>query len=172
VRTRFRVAVISLALAAVALVATALGAQPVRPGVTAPEIDLPVLTGGRVRLSKLRGHPVVVSFWATWCPSCRIEFPELVRLQQKHGPAGLRVLGVNGRDQERSTKSVKAFLDEVGASFPVALDQRGAARRKYRLVGLPTTVFVDSAGIIQRIHMGAITREQLDRGVATILPPR
>jgi thiol-disulfide isomerase/thioredoxin len=166
-RTRFRAAVIAFALAA-----PALDAQPVRVGVAAPEIDLPGLTSDRVQLSKLRGHPVVVSFWATWCPSCRSEFPELVRLQETHGSAGLRVLGVNGRDQERSTKSVKAFVDEVGATFPVALDQRGAARRKYRLVGLPTTVFVDSAGIIQRIHMGAITREQLDRGVATILPPR
>jgi thiol-disulfide isomerase/thioredoxin len=166
-RTRFRAAVIAFALAA-----PTLDAQPVRVGVAAPEIDLPGLTGDRVQLSTLRGHPVVVSFWATWCPSCRSEFPELVRLQETHGSAGLRVLGVNGRDQERSTKSVKTFLDEVGATFPVALDQRGAARRKYRLVGLPTTVFVDSAGIIQRIHMGTITREQLDRGVATILPPR
>jgi len=165
-RTRFRAAVIAFALAA-----TDIDAQPVRPGVAAPEIDLPVLTGGRVRLSTLRGHPVVVSFWATWCPSCRRELPELVRLQDTHGPAGLRVLGVNGRDQERSTKNVKALLDEVGASFQVALDQRGSVRRNYRLVGLPTTVFIDSAGIIRRIHPGAISREELDRGVAAILSP-
>ena len=166
-RTRFRAALIALALAA-----PALDAQAVRAGVAAPEIDLPVLTGGRVQLSTLRGHPVVVSFWATWCPSCRTEFPELVRLQETHGPAGLRVLGVNGRDQERSTKNVKAFLDQVGASFPVALDQRGKARQRYRLIGLPTTVFIDSAGIIERIHIGAISREELERGVAAILPPR
>lgn len=79
---------------------------------------------------------------------------------------------VSTGDQERSTKNVKAFLDEVGASFPVALDRRGKTRRKYRLVGLPTTVFIDSAEIILRIHMGAISREELDRGVAAILPPR
>ena len=156
---------------ALVLSAPALDAQPVRVGVAAPEIDLPLLTGGRAQLSKLRGYPVVVSFWATWCPSCRTEVRELVRLQEKHGPAGLRVLGVNGRDQERSTKNVQAFLDELGASFPVVLDQRGSARRKYRLVGLPTTVFVDSAGTIQQIHHGAIGREELERGVAIILPP-
>lgn len=171
-RTRFRAGVSALALAVLALAATSVDAQPVRVGAAAPEIDLPMLTGGRVQLSKLRGHPVVVSFWATWCPSCRTEFPELVRLHETHGPAGLRVLGVNGRDQERSTKNVKAFLDEVGASFPVVLDQRGRARLEYRLVGLPTTVFVDSAGIIQGIHRGPISREELDRGVAAILPPR
>src|SRR4030095_2017296 len=131
-RTGFRAAVIAFAM-----VAPALDAQPVRAGVAAPEIDLPMVTGGRIQLSKLRGHPVVVSFWATWCPSCRTELPELVRLQETHGPAGLRVLGVNARDQERSTKTVKAFLDQVGASFPVALDRRGKARQRYRLIGLP-----------------------------------
>ena len=164
-RTRFRAAVIAFALAAPGLTA-----QPVRPGVAAPEIDLPMLTGGRVQLSKLRGHPVVVSFWTTWCPSCRTEFPELVRLQETHAGTGLRILGVNGRDQERSTKNVKEFLDAAGASFPVGLDQRGKARQKYRLFGLPTMVFVDSAGIIQRIHSGPISHDALERAVAEILP--
>ena len=163
-RTPLRVAMMAFALAA-----PSLDAQPVRVGASAPEIDLPALSGRRVRLSTLRGHPVVVSFWTTWCPSCRTEFPELVRLQETHGPE-LRILGVKGRDQERSTKNVQAFLAEVGASFPVALDERGIARRKYRLFGQPTMVFIDSAGVIRRIHAGPISREELDRGVAEILP--
>lgn len=165
--TQLRAAVLALMLGA-----SALDAQPVMVGAPAPDIDLPALMGGRVELSKLRGHPVVVSFWGTWCPPCRTEFPELVRLHETHGSTGLRVLGINARDQERNTKNVKAFLDEFGASFSVALDQRGRARRKYRVLGLPTTVFIDSAGIIERIHMGPISREELDRGVAAILPPR
>ena len=159
-----------LALAVVGLVKPPmLAAQAVRVGALAPEIDLPLLAGGRVQLSKLRGHPAVLSFWGTWCPPCRSEFPELVRLFAAHGSDGLVVLGVNGRDQEVSTKDVKAFADEFAVSFPIALDQRGRTRRTYRLVGLPTTVFVDSAGIIQRIHMGPISREELDGGVALIL---
>ena len=164
----------SFRLSIVALMVCAAGAaaQPVREGVPAPEIDLPVLTGGRFELSKLRGHPIVLSFWGTWCPPCRDEFPELVRLHETYGPTGLRVIGVNGRDQERSTRNVKAFIDEFHVAFPVALDQRGSARRSYRLVGLPSTVFVDSAGTIRRLHMGPISREDLERGVATILTPR
>lgn len=170
--TSGRTVAIALVAAAVMLRTPILGAQPVRVGAPAPEIDLPLLSGGRAQLSRLRGHPVVVSFWATWCPSCRTELPDLARLHETHGAAGLQVLGVNGRDQERNTRNVQAFLDEVGASFPVALDQRGKARRDYRLVGLPTTVFIDSAGIIQRVYMGPISREELDRGVAAIFPPR
>ena len=163
-------------LVGLALVATlavpAAGAQPVRRGVPAPEIDLPTLTGGRVQLSKLRGHPVVVSFWGTWCPPCRLEFPELVQLHEAHSAAGLRILTVNGRDQERSTKAVQSFVDEFKAAFPVALDQRGRSRRDYRLTFLPTTVFIDSAGIVQHVHLGGISGADLDRGLAMIFPPR
>jgi thiol-disulfide isomerase/thioredoxin len=154
------------------VMASTAGAQNVKAGAPAPEIDLPTLTGGRVQLSKLRGHPIVVSFWGSWCPPCRSEFPELVKLHEAHGADGLLVLGVNGRDQELSTKAVQAFVDEFGVPFPIALDQRGRARRAFRLVGLPTTVFIDSAGVIQQIHRGPISREELDRGLSTIFPPR
>jgi thiol-disulfide isomerase/thioredoxin len=156
-------------VAAVALVASSAGAQPVGPGARAPEIDLPSLAGGRVQLSKLRGHAVVVSFWGTWCPPCRDEFPELVRLQAAHGAAGLFVLAVNGRDQETSTKNVQSFVDEFSAPFRVALDERGRARRAFLIQGLPTTVFIDSGGVVRRVHRGAITRDGLEAGLATIL---
>ena len=159
-------------IVALMMCAAGVAAQPVREGAPAPEIDLPVLTGGRLQLSKLRGHPVVLSFWGTWCPPCRDEFPELVRMHESFGPSGLRVIGVNARDRERSTRTVKEFIDEFRVAFPVALDQRGIALRSYRLVGLPSTVFVDSAGIVRRVHMGPISREDLERGVAAILTPR
>ena len=154
------------------LAASVVSAQRVKPGSPAPEIDLPTLAGGRMQLSKLRGHPVVVTFWGTWCPPCRDEFPELVRAHITHSLAGLYVVGVNGRDQELSTKNVQKFVDEFSVPFQVALDQRGRARRAFQLVGLPTTVFIDSSGVVQQIHRGPITRAELDSGLATILPRR
>ena len=157
------------AIVAVALAASIVGAQPVRVGSPAPEIDLPTLAGGRVRLSQLRGQPIVVSFWGSWCPPCRSEFPELVRAHREHA-GGLYVLGVNGRDQELSTKDVQKFVDEFAVPFQVALDTRGKAQRTYRLRGLPTTVFIDSAGVVQRMHIGPISRAELDSGIAAILP--
>jgi thiol-disulfide isomerase/thioredoxin len=163
--------------AALALVTSAAGAQPVKPGTRAPNINLPSLTGSRVKLSELRGHPVVVSFWATWCSPCRAEFPELMKLEQQYDSVGLRVLGVNGLDQERKTeelsrKAVRQFVDELAVSFPIALDERGQTRRAFHIVLLPTTIFIDSAGVIQQVHVGAISREELERGVATILQSR
>ena len=100
-------------IAALVLTASVCGAQPVKTGGRAPDIDLATLGGSRIRLSALRGHPVVVSFWATWCSPCRAEFPGLVRLHQQYDSIGLRVLGVNGRDQELSTKAVQKFVDDL-----------------------------------------------------------
>jgi thiol-disulfide isomerase/thioredoxin len=145
-------------------------AQEIAKGTPAPEIDLPTLEGGRVKLSALRGHPVVVTFWGTWCPPCRVEFPELVAAHQKYREAGLEVLAVNQRDQELRTSDVQAFVKEFSVEFTVALDSRGRSRRSYRLIALPTTVFIDSAGIIQEVHMGPINRNELARGLAMILP--
>lgn len=161
-----------MALLTLALLPAAAGAQEIAPGRPAPEIDLPMLQGGKVKLSTLRGHPVVVTFWGTWCPPCRAEFPELVAAYRKHREAGLGVLAVNQRDQELSTEDVRAFVKEHSVEFTVVLDTRGKARRNFRLIALPTTVFIDAAGIIQHVHSGAISPKELGVGLATILPPK
>jgi len=147
-------------------------AQKPARGEAAPDIDLPTLAGGHVRLSSLKGHPVVVTFWGTWCPPCREEFPELVAAQKKHRASGLLVLAVNQRDQELSTKAVEDFVKEFGVDFDVALDTRGRTRRSFRLIGLPTMVFVDASGVIQVVHPGPITPAEFDTALAAILPAK
>lgn len=153
-------------------IARATSAQTIAKGTSAPEIDLPRLEGGKIKLSSLRGHPVVVTFWGTWCPPCKAEFPELVAAHGKYRDAGLEVLAVNQRDQELSTRDVQAFVKQYSVEFTVVLDPRGRSRQKYRLIALPTTVFIDSAGIIQHVHSGAISPKELAGGLATILRPR
>jgi len=139
-------------------------------GMAAPDIELPRLGGGVVKLSELRGHPVVITFWGTWCPPCRDEFPVLVAAHRKYRETGLEVVAVNQRDQELNTKDVQAFVAHYGVEFTVLLDARGRSRRGYRLTALPTTVFVDSAGVIRTFHGGPISARDLARGLATILP--
>lgn len=138
----------------------------------APEIDLPTLAGGRAKLSKLRGHPVVITFWGTWCPPCKDEFPELVSAHRKYRDLGLEVVAVNQRDQEINTRDVEDFVKAYSVEFIVALDSRGRSRRDFRLVALPTTVFVDAEGVMQTIHSGPLSASELAAGLATILPAR
>jgi thiol-disulfide isomerase/thioredoxin len=154
---------------ALAMSGSVVDAQNVGVGTRAPEIDLPTLGAGRVKLSGLRGHPVIVTFWGTYCPPCREEFPELVKAQATHAHAGLFVLGVNGYDQEFSTKDVQKFVTEFSVPFTIALDTRGKARDKYLVRGLPTTLFIDTGGVIRGIHRGPISRLLLDSGIAKIL---
>ncbi len=162
------------AVLALALAASAAGAQSVKLGTRAPNIDLPVLSGGRVKLSELRGHPVVVTFWQTWCPSCRSEFPELIKANAAYAAAGLVIVGINDPMQEHSggdgAKHVKLFVDELAVSFQIALDKNGRTRDRFGVLTLPTTVFIDADGTVQSINRGPTSRDELERGLATILP--
>jgi len=144
-------------------------AKAIAQGIAAPEIDLQTLAGGRVRLSALRGRPVVLTFWGTWCPPCKDEFPALVAAHRRHQADGLEILAVNQRDQELNTKDVEAFAKEYGVDFTVALDPKGRSRRSYKLIALPTTIFVDRAGVIRTVHSGPISVKQLGEGIGTIL---
>jgi len=153
---------------AIVLFASGAGAQ-LPAGTAAPEIDVRTLGGARFQLSALKGRPVVMTFWGTWCPPCREEFPELAELYRKHhAAAGLEIVAVNQRDQERRTSDVQHFVDEFSVPFTVVIDPRGRSRRSYRLIGLPTTVFVDTGGVIRRVVSGPLGREQLGLGLASI----
>lgn len=159
-------------LVAVQLVATlslaTAGDAQLRPGTPAPDIELRTLGDAPFRLSALKGRPVILTFWGTWCPPCRQEFPELVSLWKRHHEGGLEIVAVNQRDQELSTKDVQQFVDEFSVPFIVVLDPRGRSRRTYRLMGLPTTVFVDRAGLITHMVAGPISEEQFARGLTTL----
>ena len=148
-----------------------LWAQGAEVGQPAPDFGLAELQGGDVHLSQFRGHPVVINFWASWCPPCRTEMPEIVAAHAAHRAAGLEVLAVDLTDQE-SRSDIRRFVAEMKMTFPVLLDERGRVRRAYRLRGVPTTVFVDTAGVVRAMNPGPLTSEALARGLDSILPGR
>lgn len=149
---------------------TATGARPPQaPGWPAPEFELKSLEGRRTRLSEFRGRPVIVNFWASWCVPCREELPAIMAAYERHSVAGLAVLAVNLRDQERE-RDVRRFVEEFRLPFPILLDARGAVRRRYRVRAIPTTVFIDSTGTVRLTHAGPLTAEAFRRGLGEILP--
>jgi cytochrome c biogenesis protein CcmG, thiol:disulfide interchange protein DsbE len=159
------------ALAMLALLGAPLAARAQTPriGQPAPDFSLETLDGGRLSLSELKGHPVLVNFWASWCKPCRTEMPEIVGAYQQRLGTGLEVVAVNLTDQEKK-KDVGRFVEELQMQVRVLLDVKGKVRERYRLVGLPTSIFIDRAGIVRVIHPGPMSREALDRGLAEILP--
>lgn len=139
------------------------------PGDTAPPITLKTLAGGSDSLSRYRGHPVLVNFWATWCEPCKDEMPVIVAAYQAHQTAGLVVLAINLTDQETSVKDVRKFVVEFQMPFPVLLDDRGKMRRRYALRGLPSSVFIGADGVVRAVNRGPVTAEALQQQLAKIL---
>lgn len=145
---------------------TVVGGHPLA-GKTAPEIDLVSLDGERVTLSSLRGRPVLINFWATWCPPCREEFPLMVQAYADHADDGLEILGILHDD---AAEGAGAFVADQGAAWPVLLDPDDTAWSDYLGVGLPTSFFVDADGIVQAFSLGPFNEAGLAAQLATVLP--
>jgi peroxiredoxin len=123
-----------------------------KTGFLAPDFTLATTDGDAIQLSALQGRPVVVNFWATWCPPCRAEMPELEALWQRFGQGSVMVLGV---DQGESAVVVERFArEEVPTSFPLLLDESQEVGRLYQVHALPTTFFIDAQGRIQDVKVG------------------
>ena len=137
-------------------------------GFLAPDFTLTALEGGDVQLSTLRGKPVILNFWATWCPPCRAEMPELEALWQRYQDDGLLLIGV---DQGEDAATVERFARGlVGTTFPLLLDTNQAVGRAYGVRALPTTVFIDAEGRIQDVRIGGpMNRAMLIDSVTKIL---
>ena len=150
-----------------------------KEGAYAPDFLLEKVSGGETDLSDFRGHPVVLNFWATWCQPCRQEMPQFVDAYSKYKDTGLVILGVN---LQEGKSVIQPFADDFGMTFPLLIDRDGEVADKYRLFGLPTTVFIDSDGVIKSIFsgplqdteqgtnvQGAIGGSELDDGIHSIL---
>jgi peroxiredoxin len=137
------------------------GTPPVgtQVGSTAPDFALVDLDGNTVRLSDLRGQVVMLNFWAVWCGFCQIEFPAIQAGYEAHRDQGFVVLAV---DVQEERDVVRAFMEDMGATFPALLDAQAEVTLAYRIRGLPTSVFIDQDGIIFAVHIGPLDKEALD----------
>ncbi|MCL4301545.1 MAG: TlpA family protein disulfide reductase [Anaerolineae bacterium] len=142
-------------------------ATPGQPA--APDFSLKTLDGRQISLSQFRGKPVLINFWASWCAPCRLEMPELKRVYEVRQDEGLVVLAVNVTYLD-SMQDVQRFGTKFGLTFPVLLDETGeVADNLYYVRGLPTSIFVDRAGLVAKIQLGPMTGVQLDEFVGEIL---
>ena len=134
------------------------GGPPV--GRPASDFSLPLMSGGTLSLHSLRGRPVLLNFWASWCAPCREEMPLLVRLHNRYGPRGVEFVGVDTEDLEADAR---AFLARYHVDYTLV---RGGDERlmdAYAVPGLPTTVFIGANGIIQGKVVGGFVGSEGER---------
>lgn len=143
------------------------GADLPEAGDAAPDFTLVDLDGNSVTMSELRGRPVILNFWATWCGPCRVEMPELEDTQAAYQDQGLVVLAVN---QAESAEQVRSYLDELGLDLMAVLDSDGEVAEAYGAYFLPSTMFVDADGVITAFHRGIISQAQIDDYLAQTMP--
>jgi peroxiredoxin len=125
------------------------------------DFSLPDLEGEQRRLSEFRGKWVVVNYWATWCPPCREEMPELEVFHAGHEQSDAVVLGVNM--ERATTKQLRQFVDEQFLSFPILRDRPRSRTELGAIPGLPTTYLVNPQGVPVARQVGPVTAERLER---------
>ena len=132
-----------------------------------PQLALPTLDGAPLQLDTLRGEPLVLNLWATWCPPCRRELPVLVDAGRR--AQGLRIVLV---DQREAPEQVRAYL-RAAALQPrwLALDVDGALAARYQVPGFPTTLFFDADGRLRRMYVGELSAATLQQGIAALRAP-
>jgi cytochrome c biogenesis protein CcmG/thiol:disulfide interchange protein DsbE len=138
--------------------------QKPAPAVGAPANDfaLKTLDGRSVGLDTLRGKPLMMNFFASWCDPCRDEMPLINELAGRAGKEGYAVLGIAVED---TRAAVVQYAQEAKLVFPIALDLNSTVKRAYRIFGPPATFFIDSHGTIRDVVIGPITLERAREGL-------
>jgi len=124
----------------------------------APDFELDNLTGEIKHLSDYQGRVVVLNFWATWCGPCTYEMPFFQEIYESY-ESEIAVLAVNNQE---SVDRVNPFVEELGLTYEIMMDNDGGVAMQYQVLGFPTTYFIDPNGIIKFLHVGVLTEEQLD----------
>jgi peroxiredoxin len=135
------------------------------PGAIAPSFTAATLNGDPIALDSLRGRPVVLNFWATWCAPCEVEMPELQRLHEAYA-GQVVVVGVNTGEAETA---VAAWAQARGLTFTLALDEAREIAALYQLRGQPTTFLIAPDGEIVDIIYGPTQFESLSAAVAAFV---
>jgi thiol-disulfide isomerase/thioredoxin len=136
-------------------------------GEQAPPLEVPQVGGGTIDLARLRGQPVWVNFMATWCPSCRDEFPLMNGFAVRYAEEGLVVLAIDVKEDEGL---VATFAESMGAFFPLGLDADGAAQQEWGAFALPVHYWIDAEGIVRDGSFGGIGPDIMADALRKILP--
>ncbi len=148
--------------------AVATVASAPQKGYRMPQFSVAEYPGNKtINTNGLIGKPIFINFWASWCPPCQMETPDIVKAYKQFGDKVV-FLSVNMTSQDKMD-SMEQFVKHYGITWPVALDKTGSVMQKYNIVGFPTSIFVNRQGIITDVNVGLITAENLNSQLKGLL---
>jgi peroxiredoxin len=141
------------------------GEHPIAPELNAiaPPFEHPLLSGNSVSILELRGSPVIINLWATWCAPCLLEMPVLQAIYDEYRSQGLHVLAVNLGESE---DTVRDWVEAMDLTFDIVLDAHQEIETLYQLRGTPSTYVVSPNGVITHIFYGPTTENQIREAIA------
>jgi len=136
-------------------------------GSKAPQFELRDINGRIVRLSDYQGKVVLINFWATWCPPCRAEMPDLVKRQREYRAKGLQIIGITYPPEQKDR--VRRFARSLKVNYPIILGTRQLKVRFSSDETLPLTIVIDRDGKVKNIIVGILLREEFDEKIKPLL---
>ena len=144
--------------------------SPQAAALSAPDFTVQDAAGRAVSLSAFKGKPVVLNFWASWCPPCRSEMPDYEKVYRQYGGRGVVFMMVNLTDGDRETAAAaKRFLQKNGYTFPAYFDMGLGAANAYGIASIPDSIFIDRNGKIAKAYEGAIDAAAMKQNIEAIL---
>ena len=136
-------------------------------GSRVPSFTLPSFPDNKpISLADYQGKPLLINFWASWCPPCQAETPDLVKAYAKYGDK-VQFIGVDLASQD-TLSDVTAFVNKYGIKYPLALDTKGAAAAQFEAMAIPTSIFVNREGIVVDRIVGGMTPQILEKALQKI----
>ncbi|MBM7715270.1 thiol-disulfide isomerase/thioredoxin [Bacillus thermophilus] len=134
-------------------------------GIRPPAIELPTLDGQQFRLADYKGKIVILNFWATWCPPCRAEMPDMQKFYQNYKDKGVEIVAVNLTAAENNKEVVQTFIDEFNVAFTIPLDETGMVGQQFEAFAIPKSFIIDQEGVIQQGIIGPMTYQWMENEV-------
>ncbi len=166
---------VGVALIALPSVAPTSAAKTTRTGQLPKEGEIPLdfelktLNGDQVKLSALRGSPVLINFWATWCGPCKEEMPLIVEQYNWNKGRGLRVLAIDSVAFD-NLDDIHKYVDQFKMTFDVVLDEDDKVSLDWAIMGLPSSIFIKPDGTVAAVKVGQMSSAQLNEYLRLILP--
>jgi peroxiredoxin len=139
---------------------------PAEVNYSAPELELTDLNGNPVALTDYLGSVVLVNMWATWCPPCKAEMPDLQAFYEKYKDDGFVIIGINDGEP---ADLVEPFVSEYGLTFPVWLDEQYLSEQAFNTINLPSSYVIDRTGTVRLMWIGAISPRILEQHVPKVI---